>query len=69
MIPPDAEEMEVWSSGGHEESQDSQYEVGTFSKLPSHSQQLSLEPGYGDSLSRIGGWSLGSVICTVGLQE
>ena len=33
MIPPDAEEMEVWSSGGHEESQDSQYEVGTFSQI------------------------------------
>ena len=33
MIPPDAEEMEVWSSGGHEESQDSQYEVRTSSQI------------------------------------
>ena len=33
MMPPDAEEMEVGSSGGHEESQDSQHEVAASSQL------------------------------------
>jgi len=33
MMPPDAEDMEVGSSGGHEESQDSQHEVAPSSQL------------------------------------
>ena len=33
MMPPDAEDMEVGSSGGHEESQDSQQEVAPSSQL------------------------------------
>ena len=34
MVPADPEELEVGSSGGHEESQDSHYdEVGTSSQI------------------------------------
>ena len=34
MVPADPEELEVGSSGGHKESQDSHYnEVGTYSQI------------------------------------